>query len=499
MATKLKHRIAGPMLALAGASAGAQPAATPGPVPPTTIGVNLSALAYHLNSRAFANLLIGADWEVVFPGRATAQVPPALLSRQGIPRLVPPGATLFLPLQRSETGPGGVAIRCTWAGSAEIDVIGGATAKQIGDHQIGFRRTVNWADSRSVRLKVSRIDPRDPLRDLDCREAALPRAARFDPTFLAFARQFRVLRFMDWQATNANTVVRWSTRVLPGEMSIRRPGGVAVEDMMALVRETGTDAWFTIPWNADDDYITRFATYVRDNLPAGSKVYVEMGNEVWNAGFDVNRQAIAEGHARGLSENDADAGFYRYAERSTEAIDIWRKVFAARPKSLVRVLATMHWSSRSVKRLLDFRDTAQHFDAIATAPYFSPEIVKQPRPTRLDEAFAHLDEAVDAAIERAAMHKATAQARGLRYIAYEGGQHIVLYKDQPLMAQINRDPRMYDAYRRYLAAWKARIGDTFVHYASVQAPSRGGAFGLAEHPGQPVSEAPKLRAVLEAR
>jgi hypothetical protein len=203
--------------------------------------------------------------------------------------------------------------------------------------------------------------------------------------------------------------------------------------------------------------------------------------------------------AAGLSKVPREAGFFRYARRSREAIEIWTKVFASRPKSLVRVLATQHWSGGAVDTLLSYEDTAKHFDALATAPYFTPQNAKQPKPKTLDQAFEHLDEAAGLAIDRAAKHKASAQAHGLRYIAYEGGQHIVLYTDQPLMGQINRDPRMYGVYQRYLAAWKARIGDAFVHFDSVQTPSRGGAFGLAEHPGQPLSETPKLRAVLEAR
>lgn len=499
MALKVRHRIAAPLLALASGSAPAQPTPT-GPVPPTIIGVNLSSVAYHLDSRAFANLLVGSDWEMAGPGKGRGAVPAALLSRQGLPRAMPPGATnLWLPVQRSETGPAGVTIRCTWGGTADIGVEGGATDIQTGDHQLTFHRTNDWAASRSVRLKIVRLSAADPLRDLDCRETTLPRTARFDPRFIDFARQFKILRFMDWQATNTNASVRWTDRAVPGDLSYRKPGGLAVEDMMTLVRETGSDAWFTIPWNADDDYITRFATYVRDTLPANARVHVEMSNEVWNGGFDVNRQAIAEGRAAGLSDDPTSAGLYRYAQRSQEAMAIWNRVFAKRPKSLVRVLATMHWSGKAVDRLLDYKDTATHFDAIATAPYFSTDILKLPKPKTVDEAFLHLDEAVDLAIDRAAKHKASARAHGLRYIAYEGGQHIVLYKDPPLMAQINRDPRMYGVYKRYLTAWKARIGDAFVHYAAVQQPGRNGTWGLAEYTGQPVSEAPKLRAVLEAR
>ena len=74
-----------------------------------------------------------------------------------------------------------------------------------------------------------------------------------------------------------------------GVLLVAQMGGVPNE--LQLIVETankaGGDPWVTIPWNADDDYITRFATYVRDNLASGHQVYVEVGNEVWNGGSPI--------------------------------------------------------------------------------------------------------------------------------------------------------------------------------------------------------------------
>jgi hypothetical protein len=86
---------------------------------------------------------------------------------------------------------------------------------------------------------------------------------------------------------------------------------------------------------------------------------------------------------------------------------------------------------------------------------------------------------------------------GKRYIAYEAGQHIIL-NDVELASQVQRDPRMYDAYRRYLSLWKSQIGDTLMMYTSVQPVVQWGGWGLLEYSGQPLSEAPKMRAVRDA-
>jgi len=56
---------------------------------------------------------------------------------------------------------------------------------------------------------------------------------------------------------------------------------------------------------------------------------------------------------------------------------------------------------------------------------------------------------------------------------------------------------MYDAYKRYLNLWRRQIGDTIMLYASVQPIGKNGSWGLLEYLGQPLAEAPKMRAVSE--
>src|SRR3546814_10140296 len=88
--------------------------------------------------------------------------------------------------------------------------------------------------------------------------------------------------------------------------------------MVGLANALGTDAWFTVPWNADEDYVRRFATYVRDNLAPGRKAYVEVANEVWNWGFRVISQARDEGRAEGLSNNTTEPSLRRAEEETSE-------------------------------------------------------------------------------------------------------------------------------------------------------------------------------------
>ena len=77
-------------------------------------------------------------------------------------------------------------------------------------------------------------------------------------------------------------------------------GGVAIENMIAMSNQSGTHLWICVPYNADDDYITKMAQAIRYGtdgydpytstqaspvfapLASNLNVYVEYANEVWN-------------------------------------------------------------------------------------------------------------------------------------------------------------------------------------------------------------------------
>ena len=175
---------------------------------------------------------------------------------------------------------------------------------------------------------------------------------------------------MEWQNANANPAGRWGKRTSDKAMIHSGEDGVALEHMMELVRETGADPWFTIPWNADEEYVRNFAKHVRANLPRERKVYVELGNEIWNDSFPAGIQARREGLAMGLSTNAYEAQLRRYAQKSAWMLRIWTRAFADRPSQLVRVVSSQNVSTWPSETILSYRDTAKFVDALAVAPYF---------------------------------------------------------------------------------------------------------------------------------
>lgn len=123
----------------------------------------------------------------------------------------------------------------------------------------------------------------------------------FTNKFLAAMKKFHVIRGMDFVAANSNADITWASRT-----NARHIGAVATgkgqpwELLVQLANATGNDLWINVPTRADDAYLTRLAqllrygsdgvnpyTSARANpvwppLRTGLKVYVELGNELWN-------------------------------------------------------------------------------------------------------------------------------------------------------------------------------------------------------------------------
>ena len=70
-------------------------------------------------------------------------------------------------------------------------------------------------------------------------------------------------------------------------------------------------------------------------------------------------------------------------------------------------------------------------------------------------------------------------------------------RDAPTIALMERSPLMYDAYKRYLADLRT-VADQIEIYSMTGSISQYGSWGIREYAGQPLTETPKRRAVLEA-
>ncbi|MCX7807829.1 MAG: hypothetical protein N2515_04415 [Deltaproteobacteria bacterium] len=173
---------------------------------------------------------------------------------------------------------------------------------------------------------------------------------------------------------------------------------------------------------------------------------------------------------------------------------------------MVRVLASQAVSPWRTELILDFEDTYRFGDVLAIAPYFgvtvSPEEHASWSRLSIDDFFERafskdLPQARKMVEEQAQL----AKKRGLVLVAYEGGHHYLAPGSEEITALFGRamrDPRMETLYDAYLRAFEEGGGRLLVH---MNACSKGGIFGFwgaIEWLGQPIEEAPKLRALRKA-
>jgi hypothetical protein len=356
------------------------------------------------------------------------------------------------------------------------------------------------------------VDPTNYIRNIDCRELGSTTTSSFASEFTNTLAGFKVIRFMKWQtdAVEGNggitdtpfpaPTITWATRNKPGDGQYLGKDGVPVELEVALANQIGADPFFSMPWNADDDYITRFATYVRDNLAPGRVAYVETSNEVWNWGYWVAHQAANEGAAEGLPADiggDTQRGAERYGEKTSHLMQIWSNVFAGQMNRLVRVFSWQN--AQPGYGEIGLKYALPYVDAYATAPYWAfmqSDYTGQSLDTIMNTI---LPGQITWTLSMAAQNKALAQKYGLRYITYEAGQHVVLPNNASLLTQIETDPRMYDLYKSYISQWQANIGDTLTLFSLSGPISQYGAWGMVQWTGQPISlsTTPKMQAVKE--
>jgi len=466
-----------------------------GPVSPTSVGMNLGALNYWSQEFPFADIIDNAEIRVV--GEGGWKNPEGLISMNsgGYPVNVAAGTKLVVIIK---SGGGDILpvgrYKCTI--SPGWDVRPSRVAK-IRSTSNGFDLEVLPPPAKGgLYLTLTPSGQRADLTELSCRSPGVGAKDIFNPVFLADNRYFSVIRFMDWMKPNLTQRMKWSERTTPASFSQTSKQGASVEYMVALANQLKVDPWFTMPLEADDDYYRQFATYVRDNLRPGQKAYVEVSNELWNTMFAQSKMAIAEGkRLYPTVQWDWEASSLYYADRIRAVMAIWQDVFKGQRGRIVRVYATQAGSRRNPTAALSHKDTVKFVDAMAIAPYFGPQR-GMPRPgvDATEYVLTHGDEFIDHTIGKALVSKEMAKSFGLPLITYEGGPDYVSFNRRLMddFAKAEHDPRMYDIYMKFLQRWRNEVGGLYVAFDSINHR-----YGHMLYTGQPLSQAPKMRALVD--
>ena len=426
-------------------------------------------------------------------------------------------------------GTGGQHYVVTWEGDGDIAFWGGGTE---------FNRTANRFEyepgegSTGRFLSITRTNPANYVRNIHVWMPGFEftgAAQVFHPDYLASLAGMKTLRFMDWMHTNGSPYVTWDDYPSVNESTQTR--AVAPELMVELANRVGADPWFTIPHQADDDFVRRFAEVVRDNLRPGLKAYVEYSNELWNSagGFGQTQWVRARAMELKLADLDWVGGGRYQARRSVQIFRIWEDVFGAEAGTrIVKVLGLMVANLNLGRDMLAWRDevtgdraAGSYADAVAVAPYFGcadawvpgdkheyapwdPPAVSRVKAGGVDRLLQACQHQIDTSTRKMIIDtKQLADEYGLAMVAYEGGQHLVVpdRSDTTLLSLFhaaNRHQRMRDLYAHYLHQWQELGGGAFQLFLSAERMSVYGAWGLREFQGQPLSAAPKARAADEA-
>ncbi len=476
-----------------------------------SLGINLGGVTYWSSEIVFVDLFKHSQtFKSQAPGKGYAQGGPLDLTDDGYVRSLAAGGQFAdsIVLSRPTMGyPEGI-YTCLYDGQGKIAFAYGVETVEERPGRIHIHVK---AEQNLLTLRVVETDPSDPIRNI---RVILPgfeetyEKQPFHPDFLKRWERFSTLRFMDFQRTNNSKQTQWSDRATPASQTQGADAGVALEYMIRLSNALGANPWFCMPHLASDDYVRSFAEMVKAGLDPDLRIYVEYSNECWNGIFAQARYCRDKGKEMGLSENDYQAQLRYYSKRSVEIFRLWEEVFGGADR-LVRVLAAQSANPWTSEQVMDFERAYENADMLGIAPYFGNALGD---PRRQDEvAQMTVDEVLDRCAEFIAEGNKTiarqaelAAQRGLRLVAYEGGQHLVGYggaenneKLTELFHAANRHPRMKDLYLDYLAGWKQNGGTLMAIFSSMGTYSKWGSWGLLEYHGQPAAEAPKYQAVLE--
>ncbi|WP_108395448.1 hypothetical protein [Devosia submarina] len=455
--------------------------------------------------------------------------------------------TLFLTIMPAEGTWVKGRYRLSYEGTGRIYVKSMLRDWEGSDGEIWFETEPGGAQTS---VAITQTDPAgtgDYIRNISIVKeehiAAFDAGEVFNPYWLEHIRNARLVRFMDWMATNNSTQSEWSDRPKPSDYtySLR---GVPLEVMVALANRIGADPWFNMPHPATDGYMRCFAQGVHQLLRPDLKAHVEFSNEVWNWEFEQAQWAEDRGMER-WGESDTYAQFY--AVRSLEMARIWDDVYGAdADQRLVKVIATQTgWLGRETDILApplwnqedpaQNNDLAAHFDAYGVTGYFGyglgdskeaqvrewiAESLRDAQgrsaamglPGTAQTSFMkehRFDRAIEIAVQDLRDGSVTGQKDGtladylenalpyqiniarthdLGLIMYEGGTHVVgighVAHDEEITAffvALNYSEQMGALYRDLMEGWKIAGGTVFNIYLDVAGPGAWGSWGALRH------------------
>jgi hypothetical protein len=327
----------------------------------------------------------------------------------------------------------------------------------------------------------------------------------FMPGFVSLLRPFRSLRFMDWMRGDAVAqLTEWSQAPKVAGFG-KSSFGESYANIVALVNETGKDAWVNIPPNATDDFVRRFADFMRDGLDFSRiqqmrdsqgfstpfRLIVEYGNEVWTPGSTDYNALLAIASANPQRFDGNYTGTYgpswmaqitalmrvgqAQADRVVQIANIFRQEFSTIGRSDTIAPVLGGWALGAVFSDVGLRFIQNHYGDprnyityVAIGPYFAPD---DSQTANLDTLFAGASQSIQAMDGTFQDFRRLIDEYGIGIAAYEGGQTLTGAINLHVKHVAQYDRRMYSAYIELFTLWKRDFGEAlFNHYSLTNIP-----------------------------
>jgi hypothetical protein len=257
----------------------------------TQIGTNLNGISYYSREWAFVDAMkysmewISLNYPGMYSSNSWGNGMEIHLRSDGYPTYLQTGqivATLTL-RDVCYHAPAGRYV-CLYDGNGVLDFGFDATVISVSKNRIEFDFTPTcvvgctaaYCSDNGIFLQILETDVTNPVHNIriimpgfEYQYDVMP----FHPWFLKSLEHYSTIRFMTWQNINSNTEIYWANRTTTDHVSQAASGrGVALEHMIQLSNTLGSNPWFCMPHQANDDYIRNFAIMVRDTLRPDVKV-----------------------------------------------------------------------------------------------------------------------------------------------------------------------------------------------------------------------------------
>jgi hypothetical protein len=496
------------------------------------MGINLDGIADWSSSNPFLNLMLRSrSWflnpaRVFNPDTRWTVNEPLRLTEDGYPAELPFDrvAGTFATRDNENYIAGGKYI-LMYDGEGRVET--GMDARVIEATRSHGWMEVQYNPSRVLDngfyIRIESTNVLNPVRNIRIFPPNFPyeayaKAFIFTPPFLEELRSYRSIRFLNWVnlglAVNLSQPLErtWKDRKRLTAASMATGVGVSEEYMILLCNILNAEPWFTIPHDANDEYIEKFALLLRSTLRPDVAIHIEHSNEVWNMEFQSNKYARLKGAKAfpSIATRDPQAAAMQYhGLRSQQIFDTFKRVFGPRQSGRLRFklgafVLIPSWTVTAMTQV-----TQRERLSIAITAYYCDEGTFGGSVVAMQLATAQLVERCLAAasdpstfsyVQRFA---ALAAQYNVGLDAYEGGLGLVQYSvlfggyARPGVAalydSLHRDPSAALIVQKYSTAFKLHGIQMQMYFTAASRPSIFGSWGIKASTSEACDNAPKCR------